>query len=134
MKATEIEATQMNRRHCFTLSAFLLLVACDSHRDAVRRVQQMTVPAGDTGSEPVGPVTGPQSVEFAWDVDTRLSWDGYADWVTARLVPTFRLVQRTSDRVVFSGFSGGDAHRLDIAHVGGSATTHAHVTFTSSPD
>ena len=124
----------MSRRQCLALSAFLMLAACDNNRDAVRRVQAMTIPAGDSASELSGPVTGPQSVEFAWDVDTRLSWDGYADWLNGRLTPSFRLVQRTPDRIVFSQYSDGDAHRLEIAIVSASATTHAHVTLHASPD
>lgn len=94
----------------------------------------MTVPPGDSASPMMGPERHPQSVEFSWDVDSRLPWDRYVESVTTTTEPQFHRVQREASHLVLSQYRDGDAYRLDLKLVEGSPFTHVHVTLVISPD
>ena len=124
-----------------TLLAALVCFSCGGRGDGqpfvrlkANSLQIRTTPPGSSVSGIFGPALDGESMVTRWEFD--IAWDSakYLLWVTSQLEAEFKVVNAGDSRLVFAGYSDGDAINLDIKVTDSARKMHVSVTLVMYPD
>ena len=127
----------VSRRTLLVLGGALIVLpwpACgDQSKTLEQDILNRTIPPGEPALSPPEPVRSSQSLQFTWDIETRMSPADYSAWLTAQL-RDFQLVDANDSDLHFAKAVGGDAYRVHVTLQSGLAVTRVRVQLTASPD
>ena len=103
-------------------------------REKIKSFEVRTTPPGSNSSSTFGSARERESFVSRWEFDTTWNAAKYSQWVTNNLVSDCKVVTASESRLVFGGYSDGDAIDLDIKLTGSMNTVHVSVTLVMYPD
>ncbi len=111
------------------------VAACDdSAKGLALGLVRRTIPTGDSMPPLPEAARNGQSISYVWDMETPMGPNAYAAWLREHLTD-FDLVDDAMPRLRFAKLVGGDAYRLSLTLVSGTAgNTYVHGQLIVSPD
>ena len=108
----------LRRSRSVALVTALLLLAggffsCSAQHDRneqreMEAIERKIVPLDAQVLARSGPVQSKWSITATWDIETRMDRVEYSKWITAQLVPEFKIVRADESQLTFSKHTDGD--------------------------
>jgi hypothetical protein len=112
----------------------ILTAACGGAADPfVRGILDRTTPDGGRVTDYSGVIRNSAGIEASWTVETDMTWDRYAQWVTARLSPGLESVGRGATSRAFRKSLNADTYMIFLENVPGQRRTKVRITVEGRP-
>ena len=103
-------------------------------RQEMARVEQLTVPPGDTILVSSGPDLGPTGATAHWEFSTESSSTQYIRWVDPRLRNNFRSLRETASQLIFCRYRDGESETIKVDVVSEGPRLQVRVSLEVYPD